>query len=181
MLTVACVCVPGGVYTDAHVARLSNMVSAHLKQPHGLAVHYESDKPGFWAKIDLFKPGRYKGRVLYLDLDVTIIGSLDDLANYPHPFSAISDYLNPLVINSSVMAWDAGTADRVYTDFTPDAMKRLNGDQNWINEKVNAVRFPRRWCPSYKVHILPTGKVPADARVIVFHGVPRPWEVPLVA
>ena len=178
MLTVALVCVPGGIYNDRHVRRLREMVSAHLSIPHRFAVTTESPSPGWWAKIDLFEPGRFQGRVLYLDLDVTVVGSLDDLAAYPSPFAAISDYINPLVINSSVMAWDAGAADHVYTDFTPDVMDRLHGDQNWIQEKINADRFPRKWCPSYKGNILPAGRLTKDARVVVYHGNPRPWEAP---
>lgn len=53
------------------------------------------------------------GRVLYLDLDTVITGSLDDLAGYSGPFAALSveDMANerrPDGLNSSVMCWDAG-------------------------------------------------------------------------
>ena len=153
------------------------MVAQHMSQPYRFVCVDDSPLPGWWAKIDLFKPGRFTGRVLYLDLDVTVGGPLDDLADYPYPFCAIRDYQYPLQINSSVMSWDAGVADNVYTDFTPDVMNRLHGDQNWIHEKVRAVTFPKRWCPSYKAHVLPTRRVPYDARVVVHHGFPKPWEV----
>ena len=183
MITVACVCVPGGIYDASHVERLEGMVAAHLSQPHRFVCIDDSPWPGWWAKVSLFDPGRFDGRVLYLDLDVTVVGSLDDLAAYPHPFAAISDYLNPLVLNSSVMAWDAsvstrGVADRVFTEFSASVMERLHGDQDWITKQMPAaVRFPRRWCPSYKANVLPAGHVPDGARVVVFHGRPRPWEV----
>jgi alpha-N-acetylglucosamine transferase len=137
----------------------------------------DSPFPGWWSKIDLFQPGRFKGRVLYLDLDVTVVGALDDLVDYPYPFCAIRDYQYPLQINSSVMAWDAGMADCVYNDFTRGVMERLHGDQNFIHEKMSTTTFPKQWCPSYKKHVLPSGKVSKDARVIVYHGSPRPWEV----
>lgn len=153
------------------------MVSQYMLQPYKFVCVDDSPFPGFWAKVSMFQPGRFSGRVLYLDLDVTVIGSLDELAYYPYHFCAIRDYQFPLQINSSVMAWDSSTADHVYSDFDPEAMERLHGDQNWIHEKVNATTFPKRWCPSYKANILPTGKVPADARVIVYHGKPKPWEV----
>ncbi len=154
------------------------MVGANLNQPYRFVCIEGSDKPGWWAKIDLFTPGLFTGRVLYLDLDVTVVGNLDDLANQDAPFVAIADYQHPLTINSSVMAWDAGAGDAIYTDFTPDVMSRLHGDQNWIHEKVFAERFPRRWCPSYRAHVQPTGKVPDDARVIVYHGQPKSWDLP---
>lgn len=153
------------------------MVSQHMRQPYQFVCVDDSPFPGWWSKISLFESGRFSGRVLYLDLDVTVVGALDDLADYPYPFAAIRDYQYPLQVNSSVMAWDAGTADCIYNDFTRDVMDRLHGDQNFIYEKINPVTFPKHWCPSYKASILTTGKVPNDARVIVYHGFPKPWEV----
>ncbi len=153
------------------------MVAEHMRQPYRFVCVDDSPFPGFWAKISLFQPGRFMGRVIYLDLDVTVVGMLDDLADYPYPFCAIRDYQYPLQVNSSVMAWDSVMADCVYDDFTPDVMDRLHGDQNFIYEKINPVTFPKRWVPSYKANVLPTGKVPTDARVIVYHGLPRPWDI----
>lgn len=176
-LTVACVLSPGPTYNRSHVERLERMVAENMTHPYQFVCVDDSPFPGFWAKVSLFQPGRFSGRVLYLDLDVTVIGDLDDLAYYPYPFCAIRDYQYSLQINSSVMSWDAGVADCVYNDFAPEVMKRLHGDQNWIHEKLSATTFPKRWTPSYKANILPTGKVPTDARVIVYHGRPKPWEV----
>ena len=168
---------PGPIYNRSHVARLEKMVAQHMGQPYRFVCVNDSPFPGYWAKISLFEPSRFTGRVLYLDLDVTVIGSLDDLADYPYPFAAIRDYQYPLRINSSVMAWDAGVADHVFTEFSPDVMERLPGDQEWVHEKVPVTTFPKHWCPSYKAHVLPVGQVPKDARVIVYHGAPKPWEV----
>ena len=176
-LTVACVLSPGPTYNRSHVDRLECMVAKHMSQPYRFVCVDDSPFPGWWAKISLFQPGRFSGRVLYLDLDVTVVGPLDALADYPYPFSAIRDYQYPLQINSSVMAWDAGSADCVYNDFTPEVMYRFHGDQNWIHEKMNTTTFPKRWCPSYKESVLPNGKLPKDARVVVYHGSPKPWEV----
>jgi alpha-N-acetylglucosamine transferase len=153
------------------------MVADHFKQPYRFVCLDDSPFSGWWSKISLFEPGRFSGRVLYLDLDVTVVGALDDLADYPYLFAAIRDYQYPLQINSSVMSWDASVSDCVYNDFTPEVMDRLHGDQNFIYEKINPVTFPKRWCPSYKAHVLPTGKVPNDARVIVYHGSPKPWDI----
>ena len=172
-LTVAMVCVPGGIYGASHVERLLGQVSTHLD---GYETHviWESDKPGWWAKIDLFEPGRFTGRVLYLDLDVAVVGDLNELAWYD-TFCAIRDYQFPLTINSSVMAWDAGVADHIYTDFNDDVMRRYRGDQNYINTKIHARRFPMAWCPSYRAHC--RDGVPEGARVIVYHGQPKPWDL----
>lgn len=149
-----------------------------MAQEHRFVCLDDSPFPGWWAKVSLFEPSRFTGRVFYLDLDVTVVGPLDDLANYPQPFVAMKD---PLYrgVNSSVMAWTpSADTDRLYTEFTPDVMKRLPGDQDWINEQMpKAARFPLGWCPSYKAHVRPRGRVSSGARVVVFHGKPRPWEV----
>lgn len=176
MLTVACVLSEGPkrTYDVTHVARLEDMVDKHLKQPYRFVCVDDSPYPGWWAKVSLFEPGRFKGRVLYLDLDVAVIGGLDDLADYPYPFAAISDYELPLTINSSVMAWDAGHLDHVYTSFTTSVMQRLHGDQDWIHAQAATFHFPKRWCPSFKYHVM-RGRMHSDARVIVYHGEPKPW------
>lgn len=163
----------------AHVERLFGMVSRHLVPPFRFTCVNDSPFPGWWAKTSLFEPGRFKGRVLYLDLDVTVVGDLMPLARYPSSFVAIRDFLMPATLNSSVMAWDAGVADHIHTVFTPDVMKRLHGDQDWITEVMpDAARFPRSWCLSYKQQVRLRGPAPKDTKVIVYHGAPKPWDLP---
>lgn len=195
MLTVACVLKTGGIYTPRHVARLRDQVAANMTQPYRFVCLSDIDVPceripltqewpGWWSKIELFKPGRFTGRVLYLDLDVTVVGSLDELADYPADFVAIKDYVDP-TFNSSVMAWVAGGADDIFLKFTPiqqqHQMGRHSGDQAWIYafapRKPNAAHyFPRNWCPSYKLRC--RYSVPHGAKVVVFHGKPKPWDLP---
>ncbi len=193
MLTVACVLSKGPKrsYDATHVERLQKMVAEHVEQPYRFLcltneeVPCESlplirNWPGWWSKIELFCPGLFRGerdRVLYLDLDVTVTGNLDDLANEPEPFIICRDFQRlGLGLNSSVMAWDAGYADIIYTLFTEDVMERLNGDQNWIREVLpNATVFPRSWCISYKKSL--GYKRPADMRVLIYHGDPKPWDL----
>ena len=181
MLTVACVLKEGGVYDASHVERLREMVAQALSISYRFVCVDDSPLPGWWAKISLFEPGRFQGRVLYLDLDVTVTGSLDDLASFPAPFVAIRDFINP-GLNSSVMAWDAEIADHIHAGFTPDIMDRFHGDQGYITEQMpNAAKFPLGWCISYRGSVQPRNRVPKSARVVVFHGRPNPWEVSLVA
>ncbi len=192
MLTVACVLSKGPkrTYNHNHVERLMRQVEGHLAQPYRFLCLTNDDRvpceslplvkdwPGWWSKIELFCPDLFKmnERVLYLDLDVTITGNLDDLANYPAPFIICRDFLK-LGFNSSVMVWNAGYADTIYTLFNDSVMERLNGDQNWIQEVLSdATVFPKRWCISYKRSLV-EGR-PTDMRVLVYHGDPKPWEVP---
>ena len=171
------VCVRGGIYNDGHVERLSGMLS--LSEEYEIHVIRESNKPGWFAKIDLFEPGRFTGRVLYLDLDVTVVGDLGPIAWHPGSFNIIRDYIS-LGFNSSVMSWDAGAVDHIYNMFRKSHMKRLNGDQDWIAlcmQGREANTFPKRWCVSYRKDVEPTGLVPPDARVVVYHGQPKPWDI----
>lgn len=174
MLTIACV-FSGGKYGLAHVERLKKII--RIKQPYRFTCVDDSIYPGWWAKIDLFKPGRFSGRVLYLDLDVDIVGDLDEIAEYPVPFGIIKDW-NGAGANSSVMVWDAGVVDHLYTQFTPDVMNTLRGDQDWINRKMlGRSYFPQPWCLSYKTNIRPTEHMPDSAKVIVYHGAIKPWDL----
>ena len=154
------------------------MVYRYLKQPFQFQCIKDSPFPGFWAKISLFEPGRFKGRVLYLDLDVTIKGKIDDLANHPSPFVTIQDWFR-FGFNSSVMSWDAGCADHVFTDFDydRDVPNFKGGDQSWIMHKMpSAAKFPQAWCQSFKQACLDGGFKP-DLRIICWHGWPKPWEL----
>jgi hypothetical protein len=177
-LTVACVLSEGpGNYSKEHVQRLQSQVAEYLDQPYTFICLDDSPFPGFWAKISLFEPGRFSGRVLYLDLDVTIKGSLDELAIYDAPFAICKDWTR-LGFNSSVMAWDAGTVDHIFAGFDYDEhSQRFKGDQSWIfHIKPDARKFPRGWVQSFKVAVMQGGFEP-DLRVIAYHGWPRPWEL----
>src|SRR4051812_39102361 len=89
-LTVACVYRSGGrQYSSRYVDVLQSMVARHLSLPHRFVcltdvtdvgcerIPLETDWPGFYAKIELFRPGLFHGPVLYLDLDTVIHGSID--------------------------------------------------------------------------------------------------------
>ena len=203
MLTVVCVLsISDGrrQYDASHVERLQKMVVEHLSSIHRFVCLSNVDVPcerisltkdwlGWWSKVELFRPGLFEGRVLYFDLDVTLVGGLDEIAHYPEPFAAIKDWLRP-TINSSVMVWDSGVADHIYLNLADEDIERLRGDQDWISEQMPHVEtFPRDWCVSYRKSAVPLRRfmlpgqpaaVPPGAKVIVFHGFPKPWEVPAI-
>jgi hypothetical protein len=63
-----------------------------------------------------------------------------------------------------------------------DVMDRYPGDQNWITECVpNATLWPSVWMVSYKRAIRRrlwfNPPPPPDARIVVFHGKPKPHQV----
>lgn len=177
-LSVVCVLSPGLIYTEKHVERLRKMACDYAIHDEFLCIT-DSPYPRWWAKLSLFEPGRFTGRVLYLDLDVTVVGDLNDVAWYPGSFNICRDFAT-LGVNSSVMSWDAGAVDHLYTDFKPLAMDMFRGDQDWIGERMRGREmntYPKDWCVSYRGSVEPTGIVPDDARVVVYHGQPKPWDI----
>ena len=135
---------------------------------------------GWWNKLALFMEGVFdKGdRVLYFDLDTVIVSKLDDIAAYDGPFAILRDYYRPKGYQSSVMAWEAGTNTEIWSEWERHGRPEIEGgDQAWI-EDFNAVflqeMFPHNFV-SYKVHC--QHGIPRGARVVVFHGNPRPHEV----
>lgn len=181
MLTVACVFVRGHVaFSTEYVERLYSMARRCIardfefvcltdqpkRMPKGVrAVEIQTPKlgtKGWWAKIELFKPGRFGGRVLYLDLDVLLLGKLDEIIDYKADF-ALAPCGAPnfkgaegLAVvkrfNSSVMVWDWDSVGDLYRDWTPAVAKRLWGDQDWIGERCGwATAMPAEWFPRLSV------------------------------
>jgi hypothetical protein len=175
MLTVCCVWVHANVpYATEYVTNLRSMVAKHLAREHqfvcltdrpwmlpdgirSMPIGHERRVPGWWAKIQLFKPGRFSGRVLYLDLDSLIVQPLDPVVDYPSTFALVPhagtfngrDGLRVVKrFNSSVMVWDARANESLFLDWTPEIPRRLWGDQDWIGEhRPDAATMPSAWFP----------------------------------
>jgi len=175
----------GNKYSADYVNKLFHMVERHLTIPHRFVcvtddpadvecetIPYIDSLPGWWGKLTFFKkrPYDFKGRMLYLDLDVVILENIDEIAEFPHDFGIINDWHVP-TYNSSVFVLDAGSRRKVWDKFNERVMRRLPGDQDWITQHAKAHTFPEQWCLSYKSHS-PVGKI------MVFHGKPNPHEVP---
>jgi hypothetical protein len=195
MITVACVFVRGHVpFTAEYVERLAAMVKRWIDRPYQfvcLTDHPEHvtgsvtricvPKPiekGWWSKLELFNPDRgLTGRVLYLDLDTLIVGSLAPIIDYPATFALAPDGgtfqpKNGLKVvkrfNSSVMVWDVNSlmAKRAWDTFAPDVPKRLWGDQDHLGEQCqSASAMPASWFP--RLSEIGAPPFPKDSRVIL--------------
>lgn len=141
---------------------------------------------GWWNKLYLFSPDAFEAgeRVLYLDLDTVIVNSLDDIAAYKGEFAILRDFYRPEGWQSSVMAWEAGKLDFIWQDWLASGRPKLQGgDQAWIEAICNFLGFkPDIWQDilpkqfvSFKVHA--AGAIPKGAKVVVFHGEPRPHDI----
>lgn len=203
MLTVACVWVAGPVaYTADYVRRLRRMVTRYLERPHrfvcltdrpselpdvetiaieSFAGQVPDNGAGYWAKVRLFDPAvGFASRVLYLDLDVLVVGDLAPIVDFPAAFALTEDalvlerahldrdrYGRQIVrrFNSSVMVWEGGLYADLWTLWTPDVAQRLSTDQDWIAERYpTAGALPLAWFPRIS-RVQPPW--PDDAKVVL--------------
>lgn len=164
---------------EEYVDRLREGVARNLSGDFRFRILTDGRGDGWWSKIDLFEPGRFKGRCLYFDLDTLIVGSLDHLAAYRGDFAMLTDFFHPHLKASGVMAWEAGAADHVFTKWQEAGFPSFHprGDGGWIEAMMpNAERlqelFPSQ-IVSFKADCIAHG-IPPGARVVCFHGLPRP-------
>ena len=161
------------------------------------AIPLENDWPGWWAKMEVY---RLHGPVLYLDLDTVVLGDLapilQAIAEKPDAFFAIRDFYKGN-LQTGLLGW-GGCMTGVYDSFsrlalnatwrrsrsawemvTPDA--RYHGDADWFRFRARKHAAPVVFLQdavagivSYKVHCERHVDPPPDARVVCFHGHPRP-------
>jgi len=153
--------------------------------PRGVdAIKAQEGPQSWWHKLELFKPGAFDPgeRVLFIDLDTIITGNIDDIAAYRGPFAILQDVYFQEHFGSSVMAWEAGTLDHIWTKWVQAncPMFDRNGDQRWIEAMMGGLKvdlwqdlFPRQFC-SFKKDARPINRLPVGCRVLLFHGLPRP-------
>lgn len=182
----------GGEYRPEHVERLRRQCAVHAPGVEFVCLSdvgvpaLRHDWPGWWAKIELF---RFTGPILYMDLDTTVCGDLAPLldAAQRHEFIALRDFSPTRKgMGSGLMAW-AEDARWIYDRFKHDPERYMRecqsfhswGDQGFINQHTPDRAHWQDILPgsvvSYKRHCLP--KTPEGARVVCFHGNPRPWEI----
>jgi len=143
-------------------------------------------------KMFLYKPNNgLWGRVLAFDLDVVITGSLDDIARYQGDFATCEAAYHPGRAGGSLLGFDLGSNEkigflggRLYEPLLADSRRVENktggSERKWLNYQLeNKMDFWQKLFPdqvvSYKVDC--KYGLPEDARVVRFHGNPRPHSV----
>jgi hypothetical protein len=191
---VACVLRAGGEYTPEHVARLKEGVEKHLPGARFVClsdtevpcerIPLITDWPGWWAKIELMRPD-IEGDLLYFDLDTIITGSLQRIASR-RGLILLQDFYRKDGLGSGMMHLPACERAPLWRSFAADpggfmADHARGGDQSFM--EAFWLRRAKRWqsevpgqVVSYKKDVRRRG-IPATARVVCFHGQPRPWAV----
>ena len=202
---VVCVYRTGGDYNADYVRRLAVGVHNNIAMPHdficlsddpevagvGSNLPLAHNWPGWWAVMELY---RIRGPALYFDLDTVIVGDITPLAQWaidnPKDIASLRGFKGEWSA-TGILAW-GGDQSRIHRHFSQDVLQgslsvrgglqigngHWSSDQNWIDAhsyihtRINDF-FP--YVYSYKHHC--KRGLPEGARVICFHGHPRPSEV----
>lgn len=183
-----CVLKSGGEYTPAHVQWLAkqvpNLICLSDVPVEGVnTVKLRKNWGGWWSKLELFSD-IFSGDVLYFDLDTVVLCDVKDL--YMSETTVLKDFYHPERMGSGLMYISQRDKRIIWKTFLENPMLNMAicqtrenwGDQGFLNEFIGKAQ---KWQDvvkgiySYKVHC--TSQLPSDAKVVCFHGQPRPWGV----
>jgi hypothetical protein len=198
-LTILCVLRSGGDYDAEYVRKLRDGCAKYLTIPHRFVclsdvpvpcerIPLKHDWPGWWCKIELFRPDVITGPTLYLDLDTVIVGNLDRVMEIPFDFAMLNIRAKDMHIGNSGAMWFTRAFPAVYERFAEKpqywidyhvkhAKDRYMGDQAFISDCFSDIPKLHHALPgfflSYKYdncrHSIPKG-----CSVVCFGGPPRP-------
>ncbi len=189
------------VFTEPDRAVPDTMIRHDLEEWPGLS----GPRKSWWYKMQMFNSEHFAGPLLYFDLDVVLVNSIDWIPNLDaNYFWAIHDFKHLFKptwkgINSSVMYWDTKRFDWIWKNFSTvnliDTVRRYQGDQDFLNTQLTQTNrnfFPEyrfrswRWQVndggmdfSTRTSVYPgTGAhISNDLTGIICHGSPKPHEI----
>jgi len=148
-----------------------------------------------WRKLTVFKEafGGLKGKTLFLDLDIVIVGNLDKFFTHSGEFLIAHDKKNSTKIegNSSVFRFEIGQYSQILDYFEKNSelvKNEVRHEQAYLSREIHKLGkleyWPDEWVPSFKYRCCPSWIkswfkapfIPDNAKVIIFHGLPNPPE-----
>jgi len=200
--SVVCVLKSGGDYDIRYVEHLRNALSRNITVPYDLTcftdmdisldgvriVQLDRNLAGWWSKVEIFREGIFdSNNIVYLDLDTVILGNIDDLLRLNSDFFALTPWNKKSRSNglfaSGIMIWDNGTCNFIFDEFDPDLVSRFKmGDQEYFHSKLKLKGIQYKSLQNYFAGIYSYKRncrheLPKNARVICFHGRPRPHAI----
>ena len=192
----------GGDYHPEHVVSLMRQLRRNVTVAHEFICYTDtpinhalikeipliSDWPGWWACIEMF---RESGPCIATGLDSIIINNIDYLFELALTCPKDVFYMTrpqPRAMKrgkkycSGIMMWN-GDWSWVFNEFDPRIIKKLHGDQDYTLSKLIERKIEIRKTQDYfqgfygfKQETKRGKALPSDAKMIGFHGKPRPWE-----
>lgn len=156
---------------------------ADLPSPHG------GHNPSCYRRLKAFAADAgalFGPRFVSIDLDTVIVGDMTSIWDRPEDFVIWGETDPRSFYNGSMFLLRAGTRRQVWDDFDPavspqqaKAAGKFGSDQGWISYCLGpgqAMWGRADGVYSYRVHLVPRrGRLPADARIVMFHGHQDPW------
>jgi len=202
-MKIILVCRSGGDYRPQHanwlmqqlpqgarVSIITDFIHANfIRNAHVIPLE-NSHWLGWWSKMELFRPGVIVEPTLYLDLD-TVIKELPGKYFFNKRSVVLSDFYKPERPASGMMLIRPQDCASVWDKWikSPEQWMRecgSHGDQAFIGPNLKADRwqtlYPKEII-SYKAQCVkgnrfysPDAGTFETAKIICFHGKPRPWE-----
>ena len=149
-------------------------------------------KMGVLPRMYMFseEAGLFGHQVLCLDIDIVIVGNLDDILQYEGTFCARSKFWSGQEhkLDGDIMSFRADKAneERFWKPLEkdPEAVEEMTQgrERYWIRHVIED--SAERWdivlpgqVVSYKKHVLKNRGIPKNARIVSCHGTPRPHQV----
>ena len=151
--------------------------------------------PGWWSKLELFRPGLFDDNVFYIDLDMAILHNIDHFVSIADPdefwiLNSMSKNTSPersKAVNSSMMAWN-GDYSYLYDAFCQNPKRYMKeysvshkwADQEFINDRHNDLQRFQLLYPGQIMSYLKNYRTDEDVircRVMCFHGEVKPQDV----
>lgn len=192
----------GDAYGPEYVNNLFDMVRRNLRagypgrfvcltdDPNGLVPGVETmplpgDLEGWWGKLYMFKHGLFSEgeRVIFMDLDTLILGSLEPLVRYSGEFATLRDFYQPRQLGPAIISWRVGDfSASIWEEWDACGRPRNPGGDLWWLNSLEQGRFQRMvgilqdvlpgyFC-SFKADCKPYP--PNGTHVVCFHGQPKP-------
>lgn len=188
----------GTKYGPEYVNILRRGVARNLSQAHRFVCFTDNpsgldtatnpeirpDLGGWWNKLWIFSAWTPR-RQLALDIDDPVTGSLDELASWPgRGHLVLSNWYKPDEIAGAVHVLDPGFhRHELWVEFCErgEAIKaEFRSDQEFYTARIKDSPRIQEFLPdqviSYKKHCQGIG-LPPNARIVCFHGTPKPPEV----
>jgi hypothetical protein len=173
---------PSGIDSDIETVPIWDDY-ANLPPPQG------GKNPSCYRRLRAFSAGIesvFGRRFVSLDLDCVIVNDLRPLWDRHEDIVLWGDTNPRTHYNGSMLLMTAGARTKVWDRFNPAQSPQqarqagqFGSDQAWIGHCLGP--HEARWTAkdgvySYRNHIKPNGgRLPADARVVLFHGAHDPW------